>query len=233
MARGRERGPAPTATGEPSIGYAQGLHRRAGTLDLQDRCACGGLRVRQGSSPAAASGSTGWPGASWPPRWTFCAPGDTRGGTAAGPARAGSLRHLVGYQSLALQGRRRRVPGRSPEVARLATTPGGRLVFPHVRGLGEFERDLIRERTHAGLGSRTGTPAGSGAGQARLDAAEELRFGPPACTTTRRTRWRRSPTVLGREQGADLPAPRARVEDSGRPAPGAEGGRRRRRIEVC
>ena len=31
------------------------------------------------------------------------------------------------------------------------TTPGGRLVFHVFAALAEFERDLIRERTHAGL----------------------------------------------------------------------------------
>jgi DNA invertase Pin-like site-specific DNA recombinase len=31
------------------------------------------------------------------------------------------------------------------------TTPGGRLVFPMFGALAEFERELIRERTHAGL----------------------------------------------------------------------------------
>ena len=31
------------------------------------------------------------------------------------------------------------------------TTPTGRLVFHNFRGLGQFERDLIRERTNAGL----------------------------------------------------------------------------------
>lgn len=44
------------------------------------------------------------------------------------------------------------------------TTPGGRLVF-HVAALAEFERDLIRERTHAALaaararGRRGGRPS--------------------------------------------------------------------------
>src|SRR4051812_31958867 len=31
------------------------------------------------------------------------------------------------------------------------TTPGGKLIFPVFGALAEFERDLIRERTHAGL----------------------------------------------------------------------------------
>jgi DNA invertase Pin-like site-specific DNA recombinase len=44
------------------------------------------------------------------------------------------------------------------------TTPGGRLVFHVFGALAEFERDLIRERTHAGLaaararGRRGGRP---------------------------------------------------------------------------
>ncbi|OYQ37818.1 hypothetical protein CHU95_00465 [Niveispirillum lacus] len=33
------------------------------------------------------------------------------------------------------------------------TTPGGRLIFHIVGALGQFERDLIRERTRAGLDS--------------------------------------------------------------------------------
>src|SRR5580704_5795812 len=45
------------------------------------------------------------------------------------------------------------------------TTPGGRLVFHVFAALAEFERDLIRERTHAGLtaararGRRGGRPS--------------------------------------------------------------------------
>ena len=31
------------------------------------------------------------------------------------------------------------------------TTPGGRLVFHAIGALGQFERDLVRERTRAGL----------------------------------------------------------------------------------
>jgi len=35
------------------------------------------------------------------------------------------------------------------------TTPGGRLVFHLFGALGQFERDLIRERTRAGLAAAT------------------------------------------------------------------------------
>jgi DNA invertase Pin-like site-specific DNA recombinase len=42
------------------------------------------------------------------------------------------------------------------------TTPGGRLVFHLFAALGQFERDLIRERTRAGLAAATarGRPGG-------------------------------------------------------------------------
>jgi DNA invertase Pin-like site-specific DNA recombinase len=54
------------------------------------------------------------------------------------------------------------------------TTPGGRLVFHVFGALAEFERDLIRERTHAGLaaararGRRGGRPTVMSPGKAAV-----------------------------------------------------------------
>jgi DNA invertase Pin-like site-specific DNA recombinase len=59
-----------------------------------------------------------------------------------------SLPHLVETVA-ALE--RRRVGFRSLTEAIDTTTPGGRLVFHLFAALGQFERDLIRERTRAGL----------------------------------------------------------------------------------
>jgi len=59
-----------------------------------------------------------------------------------------SLRHLVDTVG-ALE--ERGVGFRSLTEPIDTTTPGGRLVFHVFAGLGEFERDLIREHTHAGL----------------------------------------------------------------------------------
>ena len=59
-----------------------------------------------------------------------------------------SLRHLVDtVTSLADRG----VGFRSLQEAIDTTTPGGKLVFHVFAALAEFERDLIRERTTAGL----------------------------------------------------------------------------------
>src|SRR5918997_1143928 len=59
-----------------------------------------------------------------------------------------SLRHLIDLvQSLADRG----VGFRSLTENLDTTTPGGRLVFHVFAALAEFERDLIRERTQAGL----------------------------------------------------------------------------------
>jgi DNA invertase Pin-like site-specific DNA recombinase len=59
-----------------------------------------------------------------------------------------SLPHLVEIVA-ALEGRG--VGFRSLTEAIDTTTPGGRLVFHLFAALGQFERDLIRERTRAGL----------------------------------------------------------------------------------
>lgn len=73
-----------------------------------------------------------------------------------------SLRHLVDtVTTLADRG----VGFRSLHESIDTTTPGGRLVFHVFAALAEFERDLIRERTHAGLaaararGRRGGRPS--------------------------------------------------------------------------
>lgn len=73
-----------------------------------------------------------------------------------------SLRHLVDtVTDLAERG----VGFRSLQESIDTTTPGGRLVFHVFAALAEFERDLIRERTNAGLaaararGRRGGRPS--------------------------------------------------------------------------
>ena len=73
-----------------------------------------------------------------------------------------SLRHLVDtITSLADRG----IGFRSLQEAIDTTTPGGKLVFHVFAALAEFERDLIRERTAAGLeaararGRRGGRPS--------------------------------------------------------------------------
>ena len=59
-----------------------------------------------------------------------------------------SLPHLIDtVRSLAERG----VGFKSVQESIDTTTPGGRLVFHVFAALAEFERDLIRERTHAGL----------------------------------------------------------------------------------
>lgn len=59
-----------------------------------------------------------------------------------------SIRHLIDQlQVLSEQG----VGFRALQETIDTTSPGGRLVFHVFAALAEFERDLIRERTHAGL----------------------------------------------------------------------------------
>jgi DNA invertase Pin-like site-specific DNA recombinase len=59
-----------------------------------------------------------------------------------------SLRHLV---DTITELERRGVGFRSLSESIDTTTPGGKLVFHIFAALAEFERDLIRERTRAGL----------------------------------------------------------------------------------
>jgi DNA invertase Pin-like site-specific DNA recombinase len=82
-----------------------------------------------------------------------------------------SLRHLVGtVTGLADRG----VGFRSLQEAIDTTTPGGKLVFHVVAALAEFERDLVRERTSAGLaaararGRRGGRPSVMNADKLRV-----------------------------------------------------------------
>jgi DNA invertase Pin-like site-specific DNA recombinase len=83
-----------------------------------------------------------------------------------------SLRHLVGtVTGLAERG----VGFRSLQEAIDTTTPGGRLVFHLFAALAEFARDLIRERTSAGLAAaraRGGRPSVLTAH--KLKVAEEM-----------------------------------------------------------
>ena len=59
-----------------------------------------------------------------------------------------SLPHLIDTVSVL---EKRGVGFRSVTEAIDTTTPGGRLVFHLFGALGQFERDLVRERTRAGL----------------------------------------------------------------------------------
>jgi len=81
-----------------------------------------------------------------------------------------SIRHLIDQlQALA----EREVGFRSLQETIDTTSPGGRLVFHVFAALAEFERDLIRERTNAGLaaararGRNGGRPSSLSADQAR------------------------------------------------------------------
>jgi DNA invertase Pin-like site-specific DNA recombinase len=58
-----------------------------------------------------------------------------------------SLKHLIEVAALAERG----IGFKSLTEQIDTTTPGGKLVFHVFGALAEFERDLIRERTHAGL----------------------------------------------------------------------------------
>ena len=80
-----------------------------------------------------------------------------------------SLPHLIeAVTSLATRG----VGFRSITEAIDTTTPGGRLVFHLFGALGEFERDLIRERTRAGLAAAVAR--GRKAGRKPVVTSEKL-----------------------------------------------------------
>jgi DNA invertase Pin-like site-specific DNA recombinase len=110
-----------------------------------------------------------------------------------------SLRHLVDtVAGLADHG----IGFRSLQEAIDTTTPGGKLVFHVFAALAEFERDLIRERTSAGLaaarsrGRRGGRP--SVLGGHKLQVAQEMyASGRYTVATIART--------LGGQPGLDLP----------------------------
>jgi len=98
------------------------------------------------------------------------------------------------------------------------TTPGGRLVLHLFAALGQFERDLIRERTRA-RGSRPPRCAGSGAAansSLRLRSCAEPRPG-PSISSPIQTCWsiRRYPFPSGRcHRGAasrDIPLDKLRL----------------------
>jgi len=86
-----------------------------------------------------------------------------------------SLRHLVDTVSALAD---RSVGFRSLQESIDTTTPGGKLVFHLFAALAEFERDLIRERTNAGLaaararGRQGGRPKAMSA--AKLALAREM-----------------------------------------------------------
>jgi DNA invertase Pin-like site-specific DNA recombinase len=81
-----------------------------------------------------------------------------------------SLRHLIDTVR-ALEDRG--VGFRSLQEQVDTTTPGGRLVFHVFGALAEFERDLIRERTHAGLAAARAR--GRRGGRPSVMTAEKLR----------------------------------------------------------
>jgi DNA invertase Pin-like site-specific DNA recombinase len=81
-----------------------------------------------------------------------------------------SLRHLVDTIA-ALE--RRGVGFRSLRESIDTTTPGGKLVFHIFAALAEFERDLIRERTRAGL--EAARARGRTGGRPSVMTAEKLR----------------------------------------------------------
>ena len=98
-----------------------------------------------------------------------------------------SLRHLVDtVTGLADRG----VGFRSLQESIDTTTPGGRLVFHVFAALAEFERDLIRERTTAGLAAaraRVVTVA------ARRSSTRARSSWPASCTPAAATPRPRSP----------------------------------------
>lgn len=81
-----------------------------------------------------------------------------------------SLPHLIETVA-ALE--RRGVGFRSLTEAIDTTTPGGRLVFHLFAALGQFERDLIRERTRAGLAAAAAR--GRSGGRRPVVTEEKLR----------------------------------------------------------
>jgi DNA invertase Pin-like site-specific DNA recombinase len=118
-----------------------------------------------------------------------------------------SLRHLVDtVTGLAECG----VGFRSLQEAIDTTTPGGKLVFHVFAALAEFERDLIRERTAAGLaaararGRNGGRPAALDDGQVEL--ARELYASRRYTTAEIARRLKVGRSTLYRYLGADQEA---------------------------
>jgi DNA invertase Pin-like site-specific DNA recombinase len=81
-----------------------------------------------------------------------------------------SLRHLV---DIITELEHRGVGFRSLSEAIDTTTPGGKLVFHIFAALAEFERDLIRERTRAGL--EAARARGRNGGRPSVMTADKLR----------------------------------------------------------
>ena len=119
-----------------------------------------------------------------------------------------SLRHLVDtVTGLAERG----IGFRSLQEAIDTTTPGGKLVFHVFAALAEFERDLIRERTAAGLAAARAR--GRHGGRPSVMTAHKPKW-PRRCTAPGSTRLRRSPRPSGsagpRSTATSAPRPRPR-----------------------
>jgi DNA invertase Pin-like site-specific DNA recombinase len=92
-----------------------------------------------------------------------------------------SLRHLVDIVTgLAERG----IGFRSLQEAIDTTTPGGKLVFHVFAALAEFERDLIRERTTAGLAAARARGGGRGRTSRAAARARGRHGGRPSVMTT-------------------------------------------------
>src|SRR5215217_832683 len=83
-----------------------------------------------------------------------------------------SLRHLVDTIAALAD---RSVGFRSLQEAIDTTTPGGKLVFHIFDALAEFERDLIRERTTAGLAAARARGKRGGRGGLSAEKVRQLR----------------------------------------------------------
>ena len=83
-----------------------------------------------------------------------------------------SLPHLIETVSVL---EKRAVGFRSLTEAIDTTTPGGRLVFHLFGALGQFERDLIRERTRAGLAAAAAEARGRKGGRKSVITADKLK----------------------------------------------------------
>jgi DNA invertase Pin-like site-specific DNA recombinase len=102
-----------------------------------------------------------------------------------------SLRHLVDtVTGLAERG----IGFRSLQEAIDTTTPGGKLVFHVFAALAEFERDLIRERTSAGLAAAR--VRGRHGGRPSVMTGDKLGW-LGSCMARGSTRWRRLPRPWG------------------------------------
>jgi DNA invertase Pin-like site-specific DNA recombinase len=121
-----------------------------------------------------------------------------------------SLRHLVDtVTGLAERG----VGFRSLQEAIDATTPGGKLVFHVFTALAEFERDLIRERTSAGLAAARAR--GRHGGRRPVLTGHKLQAA-GRCLRPGRVLGDGDRQDLGPELGLDLPppGPRRRLTNS-------------------